>query len=133
MHAASVPALTVIDNIAAPLPPRRQPFDVEARARDLVAAVGLEGREHSLPSKLSGGQQQRVGIARALINHPGLLLADEPTGNLDSQTGAEIIELVLARRELTGMTVVVATHDTVVASRCEQIVRLHDGRIIDQT
>ena len=128
-----LPALPVLDNIAAPLLPRRQPFDVQARARELVASVGLEGREDSLPSKLSGGQQQRVAIARALINDPGLLLADEPTGNLDSQTGGEIIELVLDLRERTGMTILVATHDIVVASRCDRIIRLHDGRIVDET
>jgi putative ABC transport system ATP-binding protein len=128
-----LPALTVLDNIAAPLLPRRQSFDVQARARELVASVGLEGREDSLPSKLSGGQQQRVAIARALINDPGLLLADEPTGNLDSQTGGEIIELVLDLRGRTGMTILVATHDIVVASRCDRIIRLHDGRIVDET
>jgi putative ABC transport system ATP-binding protein len=128
-----LPALTVVDNVAAPLLPRKQPFDVDARARELVAAVGLAGREHSLPSKLSGGQQQRVAIARALINEPGLLLADEPTGNLDSHTGTGIIELLLALRERTGMTIVLATHDAVIASRCDRIVRLHDGRIIDET
>jgi putative ABC transport system ATP-binding protein len=128
-----LPALTVLDNVAAPLLPRRQSFDVQARARELVASVGLEGREDSLPSKLSGGQQQRVAIARALINDPGLLLADEPTGNLDSQTGGEIIELMLTLRERTGMTVLVATHDIVVASRCDRIICLHDGRIVDET
>lgn len=127
-----LPALSVLDNIAAPLLPRRQPFDVDARARGLVAAVGLDGREEALPSKLSGGQQQRVAIARALMNQPGLLLADEPTGNLDSQTGVEIIELMLRLRERTGMTILIATHDPVVASRCDDIVGLRDGRITDR-
>jgi putative ABC transport system ATP-binding protein len=127
-----LPALSVLDNVAAPVLPRRQSFDVEARARELVAAVGLEGREQSLPSRLSGGQQQRVAIARALINDPGLLLADEPTGNLDSRTGAEIVELLLALRDRTGTTILVATHDVVVASRCDRIARLHDGRIVEE-
>ena len=128
-----LPALTVADNVAAPLLPRRQPFDVDARARELVAAVGLEAREDSLPSRLSGGQQQRVAIARALMNDPGLLLADEPTGNLDSRTGTEIVELLLALRERTGTTIVIATHDPVIASRCDRIVRLSDGRVLDET
>jgi putative ABC transport system ATP-binding protein len=93
--------------------------------------VGLSGRERSLPSRLSGGQQQRVAVARALINDPGLLLADEPTGNLDSTTGAEIMELLVDLRRHRGMTVIVATHDPVIASRCDRIVRLRDGRIVD--
>jgi putative ABC transport system ATP-binding protein len=128
-----LPALSVLDNVAAPVLPRRQSFDVDERARELVAAVGLAVREDSLPSRLSGGQQQRVAIARALINDPGLLLADEPTGNLDSRTGAEIVDLLLALREQTGTTIVVATHDVVVASRCDRIVRLHDGAVVDDT
>jgi putative ABC transport system ATP-binding protein len=128
-----LPALTVLDNVAAPVLPRRQQFDVDDRARELVAAVGLAGREESLPSRLSGGQQQRVAIARALINEPGLLLADEPTGNLDSQTGGEIIELLLELRERRGMTILVATHDPLIASRCDRVIRLRDGRIIDET
>jgi putative ABC transport system ATP-binding protein len=126
-------ALTVTDNVAAPLLPRKQPFDVEARARELVAAVGLAGRENALPSKLSGGQQQRVAIARALMSNPGLLLADEPTGNLDSRTGTEILELLLSLRDRTGMTILIATHDPVIASRCDRIVRLSDGRVVDET
>jgi putative ABC transport system ATP-binding protein len=127
-----LPALTVADNVAAPLLPRKQSFDVESRARELVAAVGLEGREDSLPSKLSGGQQQRVAIARALMNDPGLLLADEPTGNLDSHTGTEILELLLGLRERNGMTVLIATHDPVIAARCDRIIRLSDGRITEE-
>src|SRR5919199_2225236 len=86
-----LPALTAIDNVMAPVLPYRVDFDKEERARELLAAVGLEGRETSLPSRLSGGQQQRVAIARALINRPSLLLADEPTGNLDAHTSLEVI------------------------------------------
>lgn len=126
-----LPALTVIDNVAAPLLPYRAQFDKFERARELLAAVGLEDRADSLPSSLSGGQGQRVAIARALINDPGLLLADEPTGNLDSTTGAEILQLLLDLRDQRGMTVMVATHDPVIASRCDRIVRLEDGRVID--
>jgi putative ABC transport system ATP-binding protein len=126
-----LPALSVRDNVAAPVLPYRTPYDKFARASELLAAVGLGGRGNSLPSRLSGGEQQRVAIARALINEPGLLLADEPTGNLDSVTGAEIVDLILSLRRERGMTVIVATHDPGVASRCDRVVRLRDGRVVD--
>jgi len=126
-----LPALTALDNIAAPLLPYRVGFDKHERAAELLAAVGLAGRENAIPSELSGGEQQRVAIARALVNDPMLLLADEPTGNLDSQTGTEIMQLLVELRQLRGMTLIVATHDAVVASACERILRLRDGRIID--
>jgi putative ABC transport system ATP-binding protein len=127
-----LPALTALDNVAAPLLPYKTEFDKQERAGELLAAVGLGGRGDSLPSELSGGEQQRVAIARALVNEPMLVLADEPTGNLDSETGAEIIELLLQLREAHGLTVLIATHDALVASRCDRIVRLLDGRILDQ-
>ena len=126
-----LPALTALDNVAAPLIPYRTDFDKHERAAQLLASVGLEGREAALPSELAGGQQQRVAIARALVNDPGLLLADEPTGNLDSQTGGEIVELLLELRARRGMTVLVATHNPLIASRCDRIVRLLDGRVRD--
>ena len=126
-----LPALTVLDNVAAPVLPYRTTFGKSDKARELLAAVGLGGRERSLPSRLSGGQQQRVAIARALINDPGLLLADEPTGNLDSATGAEIMDLLLDLRARRGMTIIVATHDPVIAARCDRIVRLRDGRVVE--
>ena len=126
-----LPALSALDNVAAPLLPYRTDFDKHKRARALLAAVGLPGREASLPAELSSGQQQRVAIARALIGEPILLLADEPTGNLDSQTGSEIVELLLQLRDDHGMTVIVATHDPLIASRCDQISRLLDGHILD--
>jgi putative ABC transport system ATP-binding protein len=125
-----LPALTVLDNVLAPVLPYRVAFDKPARARELLASVGLAGREDALPSRLSGGQQQRVAIARALINRPPLVLADEPTGNLDSRTGAEIIDLLLALRARSGVTVVVATHDPRVAGRCDRVVGLSDGRVV---
>jgi putative ABC transport system ATP-binding protein len=128
-----LPALTALDNVAAPLLPYRVGFDKHDRAGELLAAVGLAGRENALPSELSGGQQQRVAIARALVGNPILLLADEPTGNVDSRTGEELLELLLRLRAERGTTVVVATHDAVVASRCDHIVRLHDGRVVDVT
>ncbi len=125
-----LPALTVIDNVIAPLMPYRTDFDKFERARSLLQAVGLSDRSNSLPSRLSGGQQQRVAIARALINNPGLLLADEPTGNLDSTTGTEIMDLLLELRRERGMTILVATHDPLIASRCDEIVELRDGRVV---
>jgi putative ABC transport system ATP-binding protein len=127
-----LPALSVLDNVAAPLLPYRVRFDKVGRARELLDAVGLAGREKALPSELSGGQQQRVAIARALVNDPVLLLADEPTGNLDSQTGTELVDLLLDLRERRGMSVLVATHDAMIASRCDRIIRLLDGRIVDE-
>ncbi len=126
-----LPALTVEDNIAAPVLPYRVAYDKHQRALQLTAAVGLAGRERSLPSRLSGGEQQRVAIARALINHPRLLLADEPTGNLDSATGADIMQLLLSLRGDHGMTLIVATHDPAVAAACDRTIRLRDGRVVD--
>jgi putative ABC transport system ATP-binding protein len=125
-----MPALTAIDNVVVPLRPYRVDFDKYARAADLLGAVGLSGREDALPSQLSGGQQQRVVIARALIARPSMLLADEPTGNLDSRIGPEIIDLILRLREQHPMTVIVATHEHYVADRCERVIRLLDGRIV---
>jgi predicted ABC-type transport system involved in lysophospholipase L1 biosynthesis ATPase subunit len=95
----------------------------------LLARVGLKDRMDHKPYELSGGEQQRVAIARALINEPELLLADEPTGNLDSQTGGEIIELLKNLRAERQTTLVIATHDTKVASRAEGVVELVDGKI----
>jgi putative ABC transport system ATP-binding protein len=126
-----LPALTALDNVAVPLLPYRTAFDKRKRARTSLASVGLAGREDALPSELSGGQQQRVAIARALAVEPFLLLADEPTGNLDSQTGEEVLDLLVQIRRERGTTVVVATHDVVVASRCDRIVRLLDGKVVE--
>jgi len=127
-----LPALTALDNVIAPVVPYRTTYDKTARAVDLLADVGLAGRERSMPAKLSGGQQQRVAIARALMSHPGLVLADEPTGNLDSRTGREIIDLLIGLREDHGVTVVIATHDPAIAARSDRVVRLRDGRITDE-
>lgn len=126
-----LPALTALDNVAAPLIPYRTGFDKFDRAIELLDGVGLADRATSLPSRLSGGEQQRVAIARALINDPGLLLADEPTGNLDSRTGEAVMELLLELRRERGMTMIVATHDPVIAQRCDKIVRLLDGRVTE--
>jgi putative ABC transport system ATP-binding protein len=106
-------------------------FDKSARARELLAAVGLEDRARALPARLSGGEQQRVAIARALVGRPSLLLADEPTGNLDSHTGAEILDPLLGLLDDHGMTIIVATRDRQVAARCDRMIRLRDGKTVD--
>ncbi|QOC91969.1 ABC transporter ATP-binding protein [Micromonospora craniellae] len=124
-----LPTLTALDNVMAPLIPFRTDFDKAARARELLAMVGLADRTAALPSRLSGGQQQRVAIARALINRPVLLLADEPTGNLDSQNGTAIVDLRLSLRDEHGTTLVMATHDPGIAARCDRTVHLRDGRL----
>lgn len=123
-----LPALTVTDNVLAPLVSRKTDFDRHQRARDLIIAVGLTGRETALPSQLSGGQQQRVAIARALIAKPVLILADEPTGNLDSTTSAEITDLLTSLQRDHGTTLVMATHDLDLAHAADHIIHIHDGR-----
>jgi putative ABC transport system ATP-binding protein len=125
-----LPALSALDNVLAPLLPFRTGFDKVDRARNLLAEVGLAGRERAMPGQLSGGQQQRVAIARALVGRPRLLLADEPTGNLDSATGAGIIDLLWRLRDEHGMTLLMATHEASLADRCDRTVRIHDGRIV---
>jgi putative ABC transport system ATP-binding protein len=126
-----LPTLTALDNVLAPVLPYRVDFDKTARAREMLAAVGLAERERSLPSQLSGGQQQRVAIARALVALPRLLLADEPTGNLDSKTGVEILDLLARLQKEYGMTVLIATHEQHVAARSDRLIRLRDGRVVD--
>jgi putative ABC transport system ATP-binding protein len=126
-----LPALTALDNVIAPVLPYRTNWDKRDRARQLLAAVGLDGREQSLPAHLSGGEQQRVAIARALVNTPSLLLADEPTGNLDSRNAAEILALLTRLRAEHQMTVLLASHDPQIAAQCERLIRLRDGAVID--
>jgi putative ABC transport system ATP-binding protein len=126
-----LPALTTLDNVLAPVLPYRTGWDKRDRARQLLAAVGLAGRERSLPSRMSGGEQQRIAIARALINTPALLLADEPTGNLDSATAAGILDLLARLRAEHHMTILLASHDPQVAARAERVIRLRDGAVSD--
>jgi putative ABC transport system ATP-binding protein len=126
-----LPGLTALDNVIAPVLPYRTGWDKRERARQLLAAVGLDGRERSLPARMSGGEQQRVAIARALINTPALLLADEPTGNVDSATATEILDLLARLRAEYRMTILLASHDPQVAARCERLIRLRDGAVID--
>jgi putative ABC transport system ATP-binding protein len=126
-----LPALTVLDNVLAPLLPRKAAGDAAERAGRLLDAVGLAGRHHALPSQLSGGQQQRVAIARALIGDPVLLLADEPTGALDSATGSAVMDLLDGLAEEHGFTVLTATHEPSVAARADRVLTLRDGRFVD--
>jgi ABC-type lipoprotein export system ATPase subunit len=125
-----LPELTALENVCLPARMARAPGNQAAdRARELLARVGLKERLEHKPSELSGGEQQRVAIARALINEPELVLADEPTGNLDSKTGAEIIELLKGLRVEKNTTLVIATHDAKVAAHAERVIELTDGRI----
>jgi putative ABC transport system ATP-binding protein len=126
-----LPALTALDNVIAPVLPYRTSFNKRERGGDLLAAVGLAGREHSLPGKMSGGEQQRVAIARALVNDPALLLADEPTGNLDSANATEILQLLTSLCNDRHMTIILATHDPQVAAHAERLIRLRDGAVVD--
>ena len=126
-----VPTMTALENVAAPLElaGRR---DARAIARDRLAEVGLGERLSHYPSQLSGGEQQRVAIARALSREPGLLIADEPTGNLDETTGAKIVDLLFALRADTRRTLVLVTHDPALAERCDRILHLRSGRLMEQ-
>lgn len=124
-----VPVLDVVENITLPiLLDGRKPND-EAVAR-LVATLGLSGHEHSLPNQLSGGQQQRVSIGRALANNPSIVLADEPTGNLDSKNSAEIVALLRRSNREMGQTLVMITHDQDIALQADRIVTIEDGRLV---
>jgi putative ABC transport system ATP-binding protein len=125
-----LPALTALDNVAAPLLPYQRGRKLLDRAGALLGAVGLGDRTDAVPAELSGGEQQRVAIARALINDPPLLIADEPTGNLDSVTGASILDLLDDLHERAGTTIVVATHDQAVAHRCTRAIAIRDGRLV---
>jgi ABC-type lipoprotein export system ATPase subunit len=124
-----IPTLTASENVQLPLfesglgrRARRE------RAERLLAAVGLEGRERSRPPQLSGGERQRVAIARALANEAPILLADEPTGSLDSESGRRVLDLLEELRDTRGLTIVLVTHDPSVAARADRVVRMLDGR-----
>ena len=129
-----LPELDALENVCLPARMARTPAaEAEARGRDLLARVGLRERVEHKPYELSGGEQQRVAIARAMINEPDLILADEPTGNLDSHTGEEIIELLCALRVEKQTTLIMATHDARVAARAPKVVELVDGQIVPGT
>ena len=124
-----LPTMTAIENVAVPLELARV-ADARGRARAELAAVGLAAREGHYPTQLSGGEQQRVAIARATAPRPRLLLADEPTGNLDAATGAGIVDLLFERAGIAGAGLVVITHDPAIAERAGRIIRMADGRIV---
>jgi ABC-type lipoprotein export system ATPase subunit len=125
-----LPELDALENVCLPARMARTPAPkAAARGRELLARVGLQDRMEHRPYELSGGEQQRVAIARALMNEPELILADEPTGNLDSHTGEGIIELLCSLRSEKNTTLVVATHDSKVAARAPKVIRLVDGEV----
>ena len=124
-----VPTLTAEENVALPLLFSRA-LHQRDRVRNLLARVGLQDRSNHLPRELSGGEQQRVAIARALVNGPKILLADEPTGNLDSKRGNEIVALLRDMNQTEGLTVVLSTHNRDLADRADRQVKLIDGRVV---
>ena len=128
-----LPASTALENVMLPLLPYRRglSFNLAERAQELLEGIGLEERLNHLPGQLSGGEQQRVAIARALINHPKLILADEPTGNLDSKNGDEVMKL-LVDLNAQGTTIVMVTHSDVCANSSKRIIQLLDGDIVGE-
>ena len=124
-----IATLTAVENVAVPLELAGEP-DAAARAQALLAEVGLAERAHHYPVQLSGGEQQRVAVARAMARRPPLLLADEPTGNLDSATGKQIIELLVGVNRRLGCTLVLVTHAAALAAHADRVVTLRDGRIV---
>ncbi len=127
-----LPRLTALENVALPLRYAGQWRGIHRRAREMLERVGLGERLHHRPNELSGGQQQRVAIARALVNNPAIILADEPTGNLDTKTGQEILDLLLQLNREQGVTLVVVTHDPEVAQRMSRILLLRDGLLVGE-
>jgi len=125
-----LPDITALENVEAPLRLAGvQGSELQERARESLDRVGLSDRAKHLPEALSGGEQQRVAIARALVGRPAILLADEPTGALDSEAGAAALDLLLRLREDSGATLLIVTHEASVVERCRRVVRLRDGRI----
>lgn len=125
-----VPTLTALENVMVPLELRgNQADEVRKKARELLNKVGLSDRLSHYPTQLSGGEQQRVAIARAFINQPTILFADEPTGNLDAETGAKIEQLLFDLNEAAGTTLVLVSHDLSLANQCQQVIKLKNGEI----
>jgi len=124
-----IPSLTALENVMVPMEIAGH-ANARARAQALIDDVGLTGRGHHYPSQLSGGEQQRVALARALANDPVILLADEPTGNLDSNTGQQVIDLLLDVNRRHGRTLVLVTHDVELAGRADRVIRLRDGHVV---
>jgi ABC-type lipoprotein export system ATPase subunit len=128
-----LPGLNALENVMLPLRYTKTNGDGKARARELLEAVGLADRAHHRPDQLSGGEQQRVAIARSLINRPTLVLGDEPTGEVDSETSLQLIDLMRRMNQEQGVTFVLVTHDTEVAQRANRIIRLKDGHVLSDT
>jgi len=124
-----LPRINAIENVTLPIRYSNNTANMRQRAEAALQSVGLGNRMHHKPNELSGGQQQRVAVARALVNEPAILLADEPTGNLDSQSGKEIMDLLLNLNQQQNTTIVLVTHDPTVAAQAKRIVRLFDGLI----
>jgi predicted ABC-type transport system involved in lysophospholipase L1 biosynthesis ATPase subunit len=124
-----ITTLTALENVQVPMIGRRGRAERETRARELLGEVGLSDRIDAYPPTLSGGERQRVAIARALANEPQLLLADEPTGALDSETGQQILDLLRGVREEHGTTILLVTNDYAVAAQADRTLRLRDGRL----
>jgi putative ABC transport system ATP-binding protein len=127
-----IPTLTALENVPVPLELRGD-SGADVRARELLRRVGLGDRLHHFPTQLSGGEQQRVAIARAFSNSPRILFADEPTGNLDSDTGGRIVELLESLNRESNSTVVLVTHDAALAGRAQRIIRFSDGRVVSDS
>jgi len=128
-----IPTLTAEENVAIAMVPRHADRATRlARGVELLNQVGLGHRLGHLPSRLSGGEQQRVAIARALANEPRVLVADEPTGNLDSETAAGVMDLISQLHSESGVTVILATHDESISTRAQRRIKLRDGRIVDE-
>ena len=125
--------LTAVDNVLVPFLPKGVPAELRSRAIELLKQVGLSERLDHRPNQLSGGEQQRVAIARALLKRPKFVLADEPTGELDSQTGAEVFRLLRDLREQHHATVIVVTHDPTFIQPDDRILRMRDGRIVEES
>lgn len=129
-----IPTLTVLENVTLPQElAGSAPRDVEAQARSLLTNVGLGDRTEAFPDKLSGGQQQRVAIARALVHEPRLILADEPTGNLDEDTGETVLKLLLDLTRNANKTLIMATHNPDIAKHADRVLRVHEGHLDDAT
>ncbi|MDF1856142.1 ABC transporter ATP-binding protein [Pseudooceanicola sp.] len=124
-----IPTMTALENVATPLELAGAP-DAFDRARAELAAVGLSLRADHYPSQMSGGEQQRVALARASVTRPAILLADEPTGNLDEANGAAIVDLLFDLRDRHGATLILVTHSQELAARCDRVIRLRDGRLV---
>lgn len=125
-----IPTLTALENVQVPLELRGD-AGADVRARELLRRVGLGDRLHHFPTQLSGGEQQRVAIARSLATDPALIIADEPTGNLDARNGENVLKLIAELREQTGKTFIIATHDPVVASHADRAIRIVDGNVAE--